>query len=134
MDITYGVPRGFVLGPLLFIIYTNDLPDALIESKCILFADDTTVYYSSKNITNIFHKINNYLNSLEDYFMASKLSLNISKINYMVFPLEATKHENFNNEIISKVNKVQFLGMIIDEKLTWREHINYRCNTMSSGL
>jgi len=134
MDITYGVPRGFVLGPLLFIIYTNDLPDALIESKCILFADDTTVYYSSKNITNIFHKINNYLNSLEDYFMASKLSLNISKINYMVFPLEATKHENFNNEIINKVNKVQFLGMIIDEKLTWREHINYRCNTMSSGL
>ena len=134
MDITYGVPRGFVLGPLLFIIYANDLPGALIESKCILFVDDTTVYYSSKNITNIFHKINNYLNSLEDYFMASKLSLNISKINYMVFPLEATKHENFNNEIINKVNKVQFLGMIIDEKLTWREHINYRCNTMSSGL
>ena len=98
------------------------------------FADDTTVYYSSKNITKIFHKINNDLNSLEDYFMASKLSLNISKINYMVFPLEATKHENFNNEIINKVNKVQFLGMIIDEKLTWREHINYRCNTMSSGL
>ena len=72
MDITYGVPRGFVLGPLLFIIYTNDLPDALIESKCILFADDTTVYYSSKNITNIFHEINNDLNSLEDCFRVNK--------------------------------------------------------------
>jgi len=56
----------------------------------------------------------------------------------MIFPGQPTKHENFslkiNNEIINKVNKVKCLGMIIDEKLTWREYINYCCNKMSSGL
>ena len=82
MDITYGVPRGFVLGPLLFIIYANDLPGALIESKCILFVDDTTVYYSSKNITNIFHKINNDLNSREHInYCCNKISSGLYAIN-----------------------------------------------------
>ena len=116
MDITRGVLQGSELGLVLFIIYTNDLPNALIESKRILFADDTTVYYSSRNITNIFHKINNDLNSLEDWFMANKLSLNISKTNYMVFPAQPTKHENLSLKI-NKVNKVKLLGMIIDKKI-----------------
>jgi hypothetical protein len=138
MEMTCGVPQGSVLGPLLFIIYTNDLPNALINCKCILFADDTTVYYSSKNVTHIFDNINKDLNSLEDWFKANKLSLNISKTHYMIFPGQPTKHENLslkiNNEIINQVHKVKFLGMIIDENLTWQEHINYCSNKMSSGL
>jgi hypothetical protein len=96
------------------------------------------VYYSSKNVTHIFDNINKDLNSLEDWFKANKLSLNISKTHYMIFPGQPTKHENLslkiNNEIINQVHKVKFLGMIIDENLTWQEHINYYSNKMSSGL
>ena len=69
-DVTCGVPQGSVLGPLLFIIYTNDLPKSLSHSKSILFADDTTIYSTSQN---------------PDWFCANKLSLNAQKTNFMVF-------------------------------------------------
>ena len=138
LEITCGVPQGSVLGPLLFIIYTNDLPNSLAHSKCIIFADDTTVYYSSEDPEYLFYKLNEDLKSLTDWFKANKLSLNIGKTNYMIFQ---GKHYNFDNltlqindEEINKVTKVKFLGLIIDENLTWQEHIQYCKNKISSGL
>lgn len=67
------------IGPLLFIIYTNDLPDSLRFSKAILFADDTTLYSSASDITNLYHHVNSDLQILSDWFKANKLSLNVSK-------------------------------------------------------
>ena len=78
-NITCGVPQGSVLGPLLFIIYTNDLPYSLEKSNCILFADDTTIYMSSNNMQQLQHSINSDLDKLTDWFKANKLSLNVSK-------------------------------------------------------
>ena len=71
--ITYGVPQGSVLGPLLFIIYTNDLPKSLIKTKTILFADDTTIFKSSNNIETLYTAMNEDLRILEDWFKANKL-------------------------------------------------------------
>jgi len=73
------------LGPLLFIIYTNDLPNSLNNTKAILFADDTTIFAHDHNLTNLYSKINYDLESLYDWFKANKLSLNINKTNYMLF-------------------------------------------------
>ena len=84
-NITCGVPQGSVLGPILFIIYTNDLPMSLNKSKCILFADDTTIYIAGLNINELMDSMNNDLTILDDWFRANKLSLNTSKTAYMVF-------------------------------------------------
>ncbi len=80
-----GVPQGSVLGPLLFIIYTNDLPNCLTTSKAIVFADDTTLYQSSNNIQQLFESINHELEFLLDWFRANKLSLNVTKTHFVLF-------------------------------------------------
>ena len=80
-NIPCGVPQGSVLGPLLFIIYTNDLPNSLAHTKAILFADDTTLYINYKHVTELFNLINHDLNSLAKWFKSNKLSLNIGKTN-----------------------------------------------------
>ena len=73
--------RGSFWDPLLFIIYTNDLPLSLTDTKATLFADDTTLYTSSKQLDEPFHKINHDLDCLCDWFKANKLSLNIAQTN-----------------------------------------------------
>ena len=84
-NINYGVPQGSVLGPLLFILYTNDLPSTLTVSKSILFADDTTIYYSHSNLNTLCTNLNKDLQILNDWFKTNKLSLNVSKTQYMIF-------------------------------------------------
>ena len=122
-----GVPQGSVVGPLLFIIYTNDLPSCLNHSKAILFADDTTLYTSSDNPINNFALMNEDLDCLTDWFRANKLSLNVSKTNYMIFSnqnLVNNDHElKLANCPLSKTACAKFLGLYIDENLKWNEHI-----------
>ena len=122
-----GVPQGSVLG-LLFIIYTNDLPDSLHNSRTLLFADDTTVYISGIDITLLYSKMTEDLAKLSDWFRANKLSLNISKTNYILF--SNTDHQipslpklKLANQVIQKTTSLKFLGLIIDDKFKWDQHI-----------
>ncbi len=139
LEISCGVPQGSVLGPLLFIIYTNDLPHSLIHSKCILFADDTTVYSSSPNIKDVVSSVENDLSILHDWFCANKLSLNVNKTNFMIFsPKSANKYPNLTkinlgNQIIERVNCAKFLGIHIDDELQWDKHIQFLSCKLSSG-
>jgi hypothetical protein len=83
--LTYGVPQGSILGPLLFLIYINDLPNALAHCKPLLFADDTNLFASSPNFKLLNININNDLNMLSEWFRANKLSINVAKTFYMTF-------------------------------------------------
>ena len=82
--INCGVPQGSVLGPLLFLIYSNDIPNCLKHSKCMAFADDTTIFTSCNNMN--INNMNGDLANLINWFKANTVSLNVAKTNYTLFP------------------------------------------------
>ena len=133
-----GVPQGSILGPLLFIIYCNDLPNALKHTNCILYADDTTIYYSTDNLQSLYTVMNSDLGMLSNWYMANKLSLNAAKSQYVLFknnrPIENNYQILMNNEIIKQTKTAKFLGITIDEGMTWQEHIHSCKKRASSGL
>ena len=81
-NITCGVPQGSILGPLLFLIYVNDLPNSSKILNFTMFADDTNLYFSHKNIKTLFTSVNRELTNIQEWFNANKLSLNIKKCHY----------------------------------------------------
>ena len=122
-----------------FIIYTNDLPMSIKHSRCVRFADNTTIYYSSNNLDDLYNKINHDLYTVADWFRANKLTLNISKTNYVIFTKSAqerikNKSIQLGHDTINKVTHVKFRGIIIDEMLDWHRHIDHCKNKISSGL
>ena len=83
--ILFGVPQGSILGPLLFLIYINDLPAALDKVTPVMFADDTNLVIRGKNINELVTTLNAELDSLSDYFKANKLKLNVDKTKLVCF-------------------------------------------------
>ena len=81
--ISCGVPQGSILGPLLFLISINDLPGCLLHTKAHMYADDTTIYASSVSTAELYAKVNNNLTRVRDWLLANKLSLNVTKTEYM---------------------------------------------------
>ena len=139
MGIDCGVPQGSmissILGPLLFLIYMNDLPSCLKFSKAILFADDTTLYYSSSDIDLLYSKVNTDLNGLVEWFRANYLSLNTSKTHYLFLtPNKTDPLQNINGDIIQRTKSCKFLGITIDDQLKWGDHIANVHSKLSKSL
>ena len=126
-NIKCGVPQGSILGPVLFILYINDMCEVSKLLNIILFADDTSIFYSTRNIVDITCTVNNELEKLDIWFRVNKLSLNVNKTNFIMFTnkkqLRATVNIVLNGKNIEQVSHTKFLGVIIDENLTWREQI-----------
>ena len=127
--ITCGVPQGSVLGPLLFLLYINDLPNISNKLKFYLFADDTNIYYESSNLAEIEKVMNEELNKLYQWLCANKLSLNVSKTNFVIFhsymkPINKVITIKINRKAISEEKYVKYLGILIDSTLSWKYHIN----------
>ena len=120
----YGTPQGSCLGPLLFLIFTNDLYKNLDHCNAILFADDTTVYKGHRNKNYLRWCIETDLMKITDWFKANKLTVNIDKTVFMSF---GPKDDKLNNiEIggmtIKHSKDTKFLGLWLDDKLNWNKH------------
>ena len=140
MFISCGVPQGSILGPLLFLVYVNDINNAIKTGHPILFADDTNLLFMDKNLNRVKVSVNKEMVHISQWFIVNKLSINVAKTKFIIFH---RKRQNFNNENLSisinntkleKVQTMKFLGIIIDENLSWKCHIDHICKKIGKAL
>ena len=129
-EIEVGVPQGSCLGPLLFLVYINDHPCIMENSKVSMYADDTSLYYSSSDISQLNDALNEDLKKLDRWLKGNKLSLNVVKTRSMLITTKQrkkyleTSDQNFKPSIreenVQVVSNTKYLGIQIDENLTWK--------------
>lgn len=131
--IKYGVPQGSILGPLLFLIYINDLPNA-IEHPMVLFADDSTAIFTNNKNKNLELEIKDSLSKLIHWLTINNLKINLTKTHYMNFKNKNAKSIPlsivYNNATVSEVTSTKFLGIYIDSNMSWKTHVSSVCSKL----
>ena len=137
-SVEYGTPQGSCFGPLIFLIFVNDLHLHLHDAECVQFADDTTLLFRHKNIHYLRYCIESELSRLQDWFNANKLTLNVSKCSYLLFTSKTHVDDNLNlmlnNVSIPQVHSAKLLGTWIDDRLTWDIHVKKLLTKLRCGL
>ena len=138
-NISCGVPQGSILGPILFLIYINDIVNVSTALFLILFADDTNAFITGKNISELISKMNCELRKLVIWLDVNKLRLNTKKTHFMVFSTTKKTIPDhcklfISNDQIHQVSHTKFLGVMIDNKLNWDFHINYIKSKLSKAV
>ena len=139
--ITCGVPQGSVLGPLLFLLYINDFSFSATNLDFHLFADDSNLFYSHKNLQSLEQNLNcnEQLSMVDKWLCANKLCLNIEKTNFIVFH-PAQKKINYSfilkmqEQQIREKQSIKYLGIFIDSHLNWKSHILELSKKISRGI
>ena len=139
LNIRCGVPQGSILGPLLFLIYINDITKSSSTVSFILFADDTNILYSHKHLTELINTLNTELINVSSWFKCNKLSLNIAKTNFIHFQtlhsnIELPQPIKIDDLSLLKKDFTKFLGITIDKNLTWDQLIQNISSQITRGI
>lgn len=129
----FGVPQGSVLGPFLFLMYINDLPN-VTSHKTILFADDTTLLVKYQNAETYEREINGALNNIVNWLYSNNLQINVDKTKMIQFRTVQRKplalNIKYRNCTIEEVSTTKFLGIMLDQNCDWKAHIEYVCDKL----
>lgn len=137
--VTMGVPQGSILGPLLFLLFINDLPSSLNHTNCLLYADDTTIFTSQKTTAELESSLNSDLCNIYQWCVNNHLYMNPSKTTFVVFSsaqntFPSPVSVSLNNHIISVSDHVKFLGVILDKHLKYNYHVLSILKKASFGI
>ena len=139
LKVKCGVPQGSILGPLLFLLYVNDVANASDSLLPVVFADDTNVFMKGKSVQELGLKMNIELDKLVLWLNSNKLSLNISKTHFMIFRSRYKKTDGdielkIGGSVIERVLCTKFIGVLLDEKLLWDRHVQFIKPKISKGI
>ena len=133
--VNVGTPQGSVLGPLIFLLYINDIVDFISHGKILMYADDVIIALSDMDTSQLYKKIEIVMKQFSIWCAKNRLIVNNSKTVLIEFKNSHRQSQNFsftfNDEVITSSKSIKFLGTILDTNLTWTEHINYVCNKLN---
>ena len=134
-----GVPQGSILGPLLFLVYVNDLAYIIQELYTIMYADDSNLFNEGPDLHVLEFKMNESLKDISLWLKVNKLSLNIDKTHFLIFKnrrklIDYEPIIMIDSKVINRVYSTKFLGVYVDDSLTWKCHIDHVCKKISKGI
>ena len=136
-NVLCGVPKGSILGPLLFLVYINDIENIIENAKFQLYADDTVIYSSSKNVAEIETNLQKNINNFSNWCEINKLTINTKKTKIMVLD-QVKKYSNVNLNVMGErlqvVPTYKYLSINLDQTLNFNYHLKYIANLISHKL
>ena len=140
LEVIWGVPQGSILGPLLFVLFVNDLPQTIKHCKIILYADDTVLMFADPDPYIIKQRLEDDLTQAYQWLNKNRLHLNIGKTKFMMFGTHKRLHKTenvsieLNNTELENVQQYKYLGVWLDPHLSWEHHAQVLCSKLAERI